>query len=73
MHPCDTEYNECEQLCIHKGDEALCACEEGFELVDDIYCEPSMSVQQVFLLCHKLISQVNFQSKISVVPRTSQY
>ena len=36
VHPCDKENKGgCSQICNKKGDEALCACDEGFELDTD--------------------------------------
>jgi len=35
VHPCDVGNGGCEQVCVKDGDNAVCFCEEGFELAPD--------------------------------------
>ena len=35
VHPCDIGNGGCGQICNRDGDDAVCACEEGFELGSD--------------------------------------
>ena len=74
-HPCDKKDNGgCSQVCNKDGEEAACACHEGFELTDDEKsCKESKHQRKCLyciwftVLCNRYVNFVPCELKTIVI------